>query len=49
MLAFACPLQAFQLVDGVNQLAMIRGFVAEDLIQAKPKGQPKRIPAPVDI
>lgn len=43
MLSSACPLQALELIDCANQLALNRGFVAEDSVKVSAQGQTKMI------
>ena len=42
VLAFARPLQPFQVVAGKRQLAVDGGFVAQDLDPEHDQGQPKK-------
>ena len=43
MLSSASPLQALQLIDGVDELALNRGFVAQDAVEVSTQGQTEMI------
>jgi len=46
MFSFACPLQPFQLVDGLKELAVIGSVVAQDAVQLFVGRQAERSKAP---
>jgi hypothetical protein len=44
MLPLASPLQALQLIDGADQLALNRCFVAEDAVEVSTQRQTEMVP-----